>query len=335
MSNNKISFSILGDGGWASTLACLLSKRYKNILMWSPDENYAKFLSKKRINEKYLSEVKIPENVIITSDINQAFKFSKNILIAIPTQYIRSSLKLLKIKKEKDFNILSCSKGMELRNFLRPTQIIRYFFPFSKISCLSGPTIAKEVYLKIPTCCVVASTSLNIAKFWQKVLSNDYFRVYVTTDVKGVELGGALKNIIALACGMADGLHLGTNTKSALVCRGLVEMIRFSRHFGASRITLFGLSGLGDLITTCFSKYSRNRLVGEKIAKGESLDKIRKELNSIAEGIDTTKSVYLLSRKMKIDMPITRQVYLVLYKNKDPIKAVKDLMKRSLKKENV
>lgn len=328
-----MKYSIFGDGGWATTLSIILSEKYKDILLWSPDKKYAQHLKKHRKNIRYFPQASIPRNVTITSDREEALNFSQHMIVAIPSQYIRESFRDLKLKPGNAINILSCSKGIELKRFLRPTQILKEVFPGTQISCLSGPTIAREVYKKVPSCCVVASHHKKNALFWQHTLNRNYFRIYTSADVAGVELGGALKNIIAISCGMADGLGFGTNTKAALLCRGLVEMIRFAGFFGIQPKTLFGLTGLGDLSTTCFNPYSRNRLVGEKIAQGQSIQKIKRTMKMVAEGIDTTKSVYNLSNKLKLDMPITKEVYMVLYKRKDPRLAVKDLMSRSLKSE--
>ncbi len=328
-------FSILGDGGWAHTLSILLHEKSFEVLIWSPSKEYAEYLKKYRKNPKYFPEVDIPKNIKITSSLKEAVDFSKYLLLVIPTKFLREVLRKLKKLNIYDKIFLSCSKGIEEKTFKRPSEIIKEFFEKPKLAVLSGPTIAREVIKKNPTLCIVASKEREISSFWQKVLSTDYFRVYISNDIVGTELGGALKNIIAIACGIVEGLNLGTNTKAALLSRGLVEIVRFCRKFGAKKETLFGLAGLGDLVTTCFNKHSRNRTVGELIAKGYRLKEIEKSMEMVAEGIYTVKAVYKISKKFNIEMPITTQVYKVLYKNKSPLKAIKELMRRRLKEERI
>ncbi len=331
----KEKFTILGDGGWAHTLAVLLSEKKFEVLLWSPFKEYADYLNKYRKNSKYFFGINIPKKIIITSSLEEAVNFSKYLLIAIPTKFLRKMLKRLKNTDICDKILLSCSKGIEERSFKRPSEIIEEFFKNQEVAILSGPTIAKEVIKKTPTLCIVASKKRDTAIFWQKVLSTSYFRTYVSEDVIGVELGGALKNIIAIACGIAQGLGFGTNAKAALLSRGLAEMIRFCERFGAQKETLFGLAGLGDLVTTCFNKFSRNRSVGELIAKGKKLKEIIQDMEMIAEGVYTVKAVHKIAKDLKIEMPITEQIYKVLYKNKSPLKAVKELMQRELKEERI
>jgi glycerol-3-phosphate dehydrogenase (NAD(P)+) len=202
-----------------------------------------------------------------------------------------------------------------------------------KLAVLSGPTIAQEVARGIPTTAVVTSINKDLRKFLQSIFMTEKFRIYTNSDVVGVELGGSLKNIIAIACGISDGLGFGTNTKAALLARGLVEISRLGQAMGAKISTFSGISGLGDLVTTCISPYSRNRFVGEQIGKGKTLRQVQSHMQMIAEGIPTTKSAYQLSLRYKVDMPITKEVYAVLYKNKSPFKAVKDLMTREGREE--
>lgn len=216
---------------------------------------------------------------------------------------------------------------------MRVSEVIRDELGRVKLGVLSGPTIAHEVATNIPTTAVVASENHAVNKYLQDIFITDRFRIYINNDVVGVELGGSLKNIIAIACGISDGLAFGTNTKAALLARGLAEISRLGKALGARQGTFSGISGLGDLVTTCISPYSRNRFVGEQIGKGKSLNDITAHMRMVAEGIATTKSTYQLSLKHNVDMPITKEVYLVLYKNKSPLKAVKDLMTRERKEE--
>ncbi|MCK5288564.1 MAG: NAD(P)-dependent glycerol-3-phosphate dehydrogenase, partial [Candidatus Omnitrophica bacterium] len=230
---------------------------------------------------------------------------------------------------------VSVSKGIESKSLRRVSQMIKDELDILNIAVLSGPNIANEVINNVPSAAILACKNKKIGYRLQILFTNPAFRVYYHKDIIGVELGGALKNIIALSCGISDGLGFGTNTKSALVTRGLAEITRLGRALGANPITFWGISGLGDLTTTCFSAYSRNRIVGEQIGKGRKLDDIIKDMNMVAEGVETVKAAFKLSRKLNIDMPITKEVYSVLYKGKSPKKAVEDLMTRPLKTEKI
>ena len=229
--------------------------------------------------------------------------------------------------------LVSLTKGIETETLLRPSEILGEVLGGSKIAVLSGPSISFEVARNLPTTVVAASRDASFANEVQNIFTTENFRVYTTDDLAGVELGGALKNIIAIAAGIADGLGLGVNTKAALLTRGLVEIIRLGVKAGARKETFFGLSGLGDLTTTCMSKHSRNRKVGEEIGGGKKLKDILTESEMVPEGVTTTRSAYELSKKFAIEMPITEKIYEVLYKNKEPKAAVAELMKRSLKAE--
>jgi glycerol-3-phosphate dehydrogenase (NAD(P)+) len=224
-------------------------------------------------------------------------------------------------------------KGIEVGSLKRVSEVIRDELGNIKLAVLSGPTIACETVKGIPTTAVIASYDARLRNYLQNIFMTERFRIYTNEDVIGVELGGSLKNIIAIACGISDGLGFGTNTKAALLARGLVEISRLGQVMGAKAKTFSGLSGLGDLVTTCISPYSRNRFVGEQIGRGKSLTQIKSHMQMVAEGLTTTKSAYELSLKYKVDMPITREVYRVLYKNKPPLKAVNDLMARKRKEE--
>ena len=228
---------------------------------------------------------------------------------------------------------MSVTKGIEIKTLKRISELIREELGGVRTAVLSGPTIAWEVAKGIPTTAVIASSSITLRKYLQAVFMTDRFRIYTNNDTTGVELGGSLKNVIAIACGISDGLGFGTNTKAALLARGLAEITRLGKAMGARASTFSGISGLGDLVTTCVSTHSRNRFVGEQIGKGKTLNQIRSHMEMVAEGVPTAKSAYELSLKYKVDMPITREVYAVLYNNKSPIKAVRDLMAREKKEE--
>ena len=326
--------AVLGDGGWGTTLAVLLSHKGFNVSLWSVFPDYALYLDRKRINTKFLPGVKIPRQIMITHDLSAAVDGKDLIIVAIPSQYLRSVLgKLKKGAYPRDAVYLSVTKGIEIKTLKRISELIREELGGVRTAVLSGPTIAWEVAKGIPTTAVIASSSITLRKYLQAVFMTDRFRIYTNNDTTGVELGGSLKNVIAIACGISDGLGFGTNTKAALLARGLAEITRLGKAMGARASTFSGISGLGDLVTTCVSTHSRNRFVGEQIGKGKTLNQIRSHMEMVAEGVPTAKSAYELSLKYKVDMPITREVYAVLYNNKSPIKAVKDLMAREKKEE--
>jgi glycerol-3-phosphate dehydrogenase (NAD(P)+) len=330
----KLKISVLGDGGWGTTLAILLHKKGFTVDLWGAFPEYVRFLDQKRLNPRFLPGVKIPRQIKITDDLKDATAGKDLIVLAIPSQYIRGVLRKIKNTGfSRDRVYLSVCKGLEVSSLLRISEVIRQELGNVRLGVLSGPTIVNEVIAGKPTTAIIASQEKGLAKSLQDVFMSGNFRIYTSADVVGVELGGSLKNVIAIACGISDGLGLGTNAKAALLSRGLAEVSRLGLKMGAQAKTFSGLSGLGDLVTTCFSPYSRNRSVGEQIGKGKKLAQIRKHMRMVAEGVPTAKSAYMLSRKLSVDMPITQQVYSVLYKNKDPLIAVRDLMNRQKKEE--
>ncbi len=329
----KEKISILGAGSWGTTLAVVLSgKKELDITLWSAFKKHALSIQKYRENKDFLPSVKIPSSVKITADLEAALE-NKIIVLAIPVEFLRRVLRKVKKYPLKNKVFVSVSKGIEIKGLKRPSQIIKEELGNVSFAVLSGPTIARELARAVPTTAVICSKNQKTAAYLQEIFSLPVFRVYRNNDIAGVELGGALKNIIALACGISDGLGFGTNTKSALVCRGLKEMVRFAGVFGAKERTFFGISGLGDLATTCFSDLSRNHFVGAEIGRGKKLKEIIARMKMVAEGVTTVKSVYTLSRELNIYMPITEETYFVLYKNKSPLHAVKDLMQREKKPE--
>ncbi|MCK9615245.1 MAG: NAD(P)-dependent glycerol-3-phosphate dehydrogenase [Candidatus Omnitrophica bacterium] len=333
----KETVSILGAGSWGTTLAVILSEKSNlQITLWSPFEAEVKKIIKNQENKDFLPSIEIPFNVCVTSDLKAAL-LNRIIIIAVPVEHLKPVLRRINDAKVKFKNkiFISVMKGIEIKSLKRPSEIIKQELNINskQIVVLSGPTIAKEVAKNIPTVATVASHSSKNAEKIQELFKETNLRLYTNSDVEGIETAGALKNVIAIACGISDGLGFGTNTKSALICRGLKEMMRFARALKINEKAFLGISGIGDLCTTCFSMFSRNRYVGEKIGKGEKIDNILKNMKMVAEGVTTVKSVYNLSRKYKIDMPITREIYYMLYKNKSPIAAVKDLMNRPLKAE--
>lgn len=330
----KLKVVILGDGGWGTTLAVLLNRKGYAVTLWGVFPEYVQSLNKKRMNLRFLPGIKITKKIEITADLGKAVLDKDIVIFAIPSEYLRKTLKALKkLSCPKQAIFLSVTKGIETGTLKRMSEIVRDELGKVKLAVLSGPTIAHEVATGIPTTAVIASNNKKIRKYLQGIFTTQRFRIYTNSDLIGVELGGSLKNIIAIACGISDGLGFGANTKAALLARGLVEISRLGRVAGARISTFSGISGLGDLVTTCISPYSRNRFVGEEIGKGRALKDIKKRMQMVAEGIPTTKSAYELALKYKVDTPIIKEVYAVLYKNKSPLAAVRDLMCRKSKEE--
>lgn len=330
---NKLQITILGDGGWGTTLAVLLSAKGYPVTLWGAFEDYTRLMDKTRLNPKFLPGIKIPRDICITNDIELAVSGKDIIVLAVPSQYTRGVLNKIKGKFDKGAIFLSATKGIEISSSKRMSEVVHATLGPVRFAVLSGPTIAQEVAKGIPTTIVTASYDKKIRKTIQEVFSTERFRVYTNPDVIGVELGGSLKNVIAIACGVSDGLGFGTNTKAAILARGLAEISRLGRAMGAKLGTFSGISGLGDLVTTCISNQSRNRFVGEQIGRGKTLKQICAHMQMVAEGVATAKSAYALSLKYKVDMPITKEVYRLLYLNKNPRQVVKDLMTRKSKEE--
>jgi glycerol-3-phosphate dehydrogenase (NAD(P)+) len=332
----KSTIGILGAGSWGATLSWLLHANGYPVTLWEISESQARQLDKTR-RLTVLPELKIPREVIITSDISDIGDTCRIIVCAVPSQYVRTAFQALARARcrVKDGYVITVTKGLENETFLRMSQVITDCVPRFKgrVAALSGPSHAEEVSKGIPTAVVAASSSRELAEHTQKIFMNKTFRVYTNDDIVGVELGAALKNVLAIGCGICDGLGLGDNTKAALITRGLAEMTRFGMRMGAKEATFTGLSGLGDLVVTCTSRHSRNRLFGEKIGQGKHMAGALKEMVMIAEGVPTARAVYGLAQKLKEDLPISEQVYAVLYKDKDPRQAITELMTRAPKPE--
>lgn len=326
--------SVIGSGSWGTTLSILLYDNGHEVKLWFRREDYLDKVKITRENYFYLPGVKIPEGILLTSDLNEALNGSDIVVLAVPTQHIRNIIKREEFKAHKAKVIVNVAKGIENETLMRVSEIIEDIFQSDENYCvLSGPSHAEEVVLKKPTAVVVASLNKDLAQFVQSAFMNGYFRVYTSDDVIGVELGGALKNIIAIATGIADGIGFGDNARAALMTRGIAEIVRLGVAMGAKLETFAGLSGIGDLIVTCTSKYSRNRFVGEQIGKGKKLDEVLKNMVMVAEGVWTTISAVELSKKYNVEMPITNVVYDILFNDKDPIKATYELMGRTAKPE--
>lgn len=325
--------SIVGDGGWGTTLAILLSQNGCKVTLWGAFPDYIEVLRSKRVNSKFLPDICIPQDIAITSSLDEATAGKDMIVLAVPSQYMRGVLSKVGPGKVLGAILVSVTKGIEKVTLKRMSEVVHEVLGSVQLVTLSGPTIAHEVAMKIPTTIVASAEDIKLAKEVQDVFMTDFFRVYSSTDVIGSEIGGSLKNVIAIAAGISDGLGFGTNAKSALLTRGLVEMVRLGVAMGAKKETFYGLSGLGDLATTCISQYSRNRHFGEEIGKGKKSKDIIKESEMVVEGVATTQSAHDLSKKYNIEMPITAEIHKVIYENKDPRKAVYDLMTRPPKAE--
>jgi glycerol-3-phosphate dehydrogenase (NAD(P)+) len=331
-SNNCIC--IVGDGGWGTTLAALLSKKGFDVSVWGAFPDYVEEVRESRENVRFLPGVRIPEKVRLTSDMDEALRGKDIVVLAVPSQFMRGVLMMLKMEDLAGKAFVSVTKGIENDTLKRMSEVVREILGAVPLAVLSGPTIALEIANGAPTTAVVASDDAGLALRVQDLFMTERFRIYTSDDVTGVELGGSLKNIIAIAAGASDAMGYGTNAKAALLTRGLVEMVRLGVAMGAKRDTFYGLSGLGDLTTTCISQYSRNRWLGEEIGRGKRLGDVLKGTSMVVEGVATTRSVRDLSQRYGVEMPIASEIYRVLYENKDPKKAVRDLMTRSPKTES-
>ena len=328
--------SVLGAGGWGTTLAILLYYNGHDVTLWEYVRHYAKVLNRSRENKIYLPGIKIPKEIIITHDLEESCESKHMIVIAVPTQFVRSVLKHVHKLNFKNTIFVSVAKGIEKDTLMTVSQVISdeiKDITSSQLGVLSGPSHAEEVSKKIPTAVVAASEDEFTAKQIQAAFITSYLRVYYSTDMLGVEYGGALKNVIAVGAGIIDGAKFGDNTKAAIMTRGIAEISRLGIELGAQPETFAGLSGMGDLIVTCMSKHSRNRYVGEQVGKGRKLKDVVKSMQMVAEGVETSKAVYELAAKHHVETPICNAVYKILYEDKDPVKATYELMTRDMKPE--
>jgi glycerol-3-phosphate dehydrogenase (NAD(P)+) len=327
---------VLGAGSWGIAVANLLHSNGHDVTMWefNPDDCQALLIN--RTHPQKLPGINIPSGILITNDLGQAVGRGDYIILAVPAQKVRPVCQSLDKLLSAPKYFVNLAKGVEIGTLLRVSEIIRSTIASAtddRIVTLSGPSHAEEVARNIPTSVVAASTNLEFAAAVQRLFSHRTFRVYRSNDLKGVELGGSLKNVIAIASGITQGLGFGDNTSGALITRGLAEITRIGVKLGADPLTFAGLSGIGDLVTTCISRHSRNRYVGEKIGRGERLSEILAGMVMVAEGVDTCRSARAMAEKYQVEMPITEEVYRVLFEDKPPAEAVADLMGRSLKEE--
>lgn len=330
-----VKIAVLGAGSWGITIAIHLQKKGFRVTLWEFYRNYCIELKKKRESAKLLPGIKISRDILITEDLTEALNEADIVILAVPSHAMRNICGMVKTAGIPKAIVVSLAKGIENKTLMRMSEVIAQQLPSLKknIIALSGPSHAEEVVRNIPTAIVAAGRDNRKTKLIQKIFSGPYLRVYTNPDIAGVELGGSLKNIIAIACGISDGLGFGDNTKAALMTRGMHEIMRLGSAMGANPETFAGLSGIGDLITTCISRHSRNRNYGEMLGKGLSPKKALAKMVMVVEGIKTTKSAFVLAKKYGIDMPITEQVYKILFKNKSAINVGKDLMMRQSKSE--
>ncbi|MEA2036548.1 MAG: NAD(P)H-dependent glycerol-3-phosphate dehydrogenase [Nanoarchaeota archaeon] len=322
-----MKIAVLGAGSWGTTLANLLAEKDYKVKLWAFEKEVVQEIKNKRENSTFLPGVKLSENIEPTDEIKEAVSGSNIIITSIPSQFLRNTVKEISNSVGKDSIIISVTKGLEDISFKTMSEILEEELSGVKVVALSGPNHAEEISRKIPAATVAASKHQDILPKVKDILETKYFKVYPHDDIKGIEICGAIKNITAIAVGVCDSLKLGDNAKASMITLGLTEMNKVGKFFGAKRATFYGLAGVGDLVATCTSKHSRNRFVGQKIAEGKSFEDIQKEMHGmVAEGIKTTKAVYDLAQKEKIDLPLTTQVYKVLYEKKDLKKAVKDLI---------
>ena len=328
----KMNISVCGAGSWGSALAQVLKDRH-NVTLWNHDVQTLNIIEQSGENQKYLPGVCL-DGIRTSNDLEKTINGAEIIVIAVPTAYLRDFLKQAKNFVAAKQIIVSVAKGLEYKTNLLVTDIIKLELE-KKINlvALSGPSHAEEVGEHKPTAIVAASEDKKVAALIQSVFMTPYFRVYVNLDLKGVEIGGAIKNVIAIAAGIVDGLGLGSNSLAALLTRGLVEIRKIGIALGGKEKTFYGLSGLGDLVVTCSSSFSRNRQVGVCLAKGLNWSEIKTKMNQVAEGVRTCKAIHQFSIEKEIDLPICNQVYRVLFENKDPREAVLDLMTREAQME--
>ncbi|MEL7647010.1 MAG: NAD(P)H-dependent glycerol-3-phosphate dehydrogenase [Sedimentibacter sp.] len=331
----KKKITLLGGGSWGTALSKLLSENGHEVTVWLRDENQCIELRNERVNKKYMPDVKLPDDIVFTWDINEAVKDAEYILIVTPTQKIRSVLRQIKPELKTGRIIINASKGIEIGTMSLVSDIVEEETENCIFADLTGPTIAKEVVAKMPTAITVACKEKKVAEEIQDMFMTSYFRVYTNDDVIGAEIGGALKNIIALGAGISDGIGYGDNAKAALMNRGIVEIARLGTAMGADVKTFFGLSGIGDLMVTCMSKFSRNWNAGYLIGQGLSKDDAVKKVGMVVEGISTTYAVYELAEKLGVDMPIVSAMYEVLENNADVKETVNKLMLRDKKEEKL
>ena len=328
-----MKIAVIGSGSWGTAVATMLASRGHNVYLWSWIQEETDRLVRDRENKEFLPGIPFPETIVCTHDIALCTDGADLIITAAPSPATRTTAKNLSPHVKDGQKIINISKGLEEGSLLRLSEVYKEEIPQANISVMSGPSHAEEVSRALPTTNVVASPDSETAKSIQDIMMGDMFRVYTSTDVVGVELGGALKNVVALCAGISDGLGYGDNTKAALMTRGLAEIARLGIAMGAKQETFMGLSGLGDLIVTCTSMHSRNRRAGILLGKGKSLDETLKEVHMVVEGVNTAKAAYALSKKYNVEMPIVEEAYNVLFEGANAREGVLKLMTREKRNE--
>ncbi len=328
--------AVIGTGSWGTTLAVLLTEKGLPVTLWARTPEEAHRLHDARENRDFVPGLAFPPGLIVTSAVDRALDRAALVLMVVPAQTMRENARRVRDLVPHDAAVVSCAKGLEIGSWRRMSEILAEELPpslHSKIAVLSGPNLSREIANGLPAASVVAAQDLETARFAQDLMMLPRFRLYTHQDVIGVEFGGALKNIIAIAAGAVEGFGLGDNAKAMVLTRGLAEMARLAVAAGASPLTLAGLAGMGDLMATCASPHSRNHQVGQRLARGEKIEAIRASTKMVAEGVPTTRAAMQMAQQLGVELPITSQVHAVLFENQDPRQAVMDLMTRAAKHE--
>jgi glycerol-3-phosphate dehydrogenase (NAD(P)+) len=327
---------VVGAGSWGTALAHLMATKGHEVALWHREPTVAAAIEKTHQNPKYLKDIVLPASLTGTALLEEAVEDKELVISVVPSHAVREVMGRTAKAMKPDTIVLSASKGIENETLLTMHGVFKEIFPralWPNLAFLGGPSFAREVAMKLPTAVSIAAEEPEVAKSLQQAFATPYLRAYTTSDVVGIELGGALKNVLAIGAGIAEGLKFGHNTRAALITRGLAEMARMGMKMGANPLTFAGLGGIGDLILTCTGDLSRNRKVGLLLGQGKTLAQVREEMDQVAEGIKTAVSVEFLARRLGVDMPLCHEVYAVLYENKDAKAAVIDLMTRTLKDE--
>lgn len=330
-SNRRIS--VVGAGSWGTALAIMAARAGHEVKLWSRNTDVVNSIQRDRTNSVYLPGIEIPQNVDVKPDLSLILQRAEMVIMAAPSHAVRSLLGTISNEISKETVLVNAAKGIEVETGKRMSQVVDEILPGPRFVCLSGPSFAKEVVLDHPTAIVAASLHADAARLVQSALSYKNLRIYTNSDVIGTELGGSVKNVMAIGAGMVSGLGLGANSLAALITRGLAEISRLAISQGAHRETMMGLAGLGDLVLTCTGSLSRNRFVGEQLALGKSIDEITAKMKEVAEGIKTTRAVKVLADRSRVEMPIVNEVNDVLYHGKTVADAVNVLMSRPLRDE--
>lgn len=325
------SIAVIGAGSWGTALSIVLANNGYDVHLYTQRKEQKDEINKYRSNKKYLPDIQLPETVTASTEIKEVVENKNVVVLVVPSHAMRETAEKIKPFITKETILLHAAKGLEMNTLKRMSEVIQEeipFLPFDQILVLSGPSHAEEVSLKLPTTVVVAGQNLSYAEKIQDLFMNSYFRVYTNLDIIGVEIAGSLKNIIAIGAGLSDGLGFGDNAKAALITRGLAEIARVGIELGANPLTFSGLAGVGDLIVTCTSRHSRNWRAGYMLGKGKKLETVLEEMGMVVEGVKTTKAAFSLSELHQVQMPITTELYQVLFHQKDPKQAVEHLMGR-------